>query len=103
MNDKHVAYKKANLLALITIFYNLVEGIVSVAFGIQDETIALFGSGADSFVEVISGIGIWHMIRRITTNHDGSPDGFERGALKTTGKEPPPRRDSQGDRGSGPT
>ncbi|MEK7852009.1 MAG: hypothetical protein AAB275_08995, partial [Deltaproteobacteria bacterium] len=57
-------YQWANTLALITIFYNIGEGLVSVYFGLEDETIALFGFGIDSFVEVISGIGIWHMIRR---------------------------------------
>ena len=75
----------ANILALITIFYNILEGLVSVFFGLEDETMALFGFGLDSFVEVISGIGIWHMIGRIRKNGDASPDSFEQGALRTTG------------------
>jgi len=33
-------YKKASLLAQITIFYNLIEGLVSVFFGIGDETLS---------------------------------------------------------------
>jgi divalent metal cation (Fe/Co/Zn/Cd) transporter len=78
-------YKWASALALITIFYNTVEGIVSVFFGLDDETIALFGFGVDSFVEVISGIGIWHMVRRIRGDGSASPDRFERRALKVTG------------------
>jgi divalent metal cation (Fe/Co/Zn/Cd) transporter len=77
--------KWANILALITIFYNILEGLVSVFFGLEDETIALFGFGLDSFVEVISGIGIWHMISRMKKNSDGNPDRFEQRALKTTG------------------
>ena len=77
--------KWANALALITIFYNILEGLVSVFFGLEDETIALFGFGLDSFVEVISGIGIWHMIRRMKRNSDGSADKFEQRALGTTG------------------
>ena len=77
--------KWANALALITIFYNLIEGIVSVFFGYEDGTIALFGFGADSFVEVISGIGIWHMIRRMKQNSNENHDAFERTALKVTG------------------
>lgn len=83
--NRESLYRQANLLALITIFYNLVEGIVSVTFGITDETIALFGFGVDSFVEVVSGIGIWHMIRRIRKNALEAPDRFEREALKITG------------------
>ena len=75
----------ANILALITIFYNILEGLVSVFFGLEDETVALFGFGLDSFVEVISGIGIWHMIGRIREKDDASSDSFEQGALRTTG------------------
>lgn len=78
-------YKLASALALITIFYNILEGLVSVFFGLQDETIALFGFGVDSFVEVISGVGIWHMLRRQRQNSNLSPDKFERQALKITG------------------
>lgn len=84
-NDKAPFYKWANLLALITVFYNLVEGVVSVFFGLEDETIALFGFGVDSFVEVISGMGIWHMIRRMRQNGNENPDRFETTALKVTG------------------
>lgn len=83
--EKDRLYKLANALALITIFYNIIEGIVSVAFGLDDETFALFGFGLDSFVEVISGIGIWHMVRRIRQNNNTSLDHFERQALKVTG------------------
>ena len=85
--DKSISYfyKWATALALITIFYNLIEGVVSVFFGLEDGTIALFGFGLDSFVEVISGIGIWHMIRRMKANGDESHDRFERTALKVTG------------------
>ena len=78
-------YKWASTLALITIFYNTLEGLVSVFFGLEDETISLFGFGVDSFVEVISGIGIWHMGRRIRGDGSASPDRFERRALRLTG------------------
>ncbi len=82
---REIFYKWANALALITIFYNLIEGIVSVFFAYEDGTIALLGFGADSFVEVISGIGIWHMIRRMKQNGNENHDSFERTALKVTG------------------
>ncbi|PIP06391.1 MAG: hypothetical protein COX52_07410 [Syntrophobacterales bacterium CG23_combo_of_CG06-09_8_20_14_all_48_27] len=78
-------YKWASVLALITIFYNILEGIVSVYFGLEDETIALFGFGLDSFVEVISGVGIWHMVRRLRQNGNENPDIFEIQALRITG------------------
>ncbi|TAL23137.1 MAG: hypothetical protein EPN94_09925 [Nitrospirae bacterium] len=78
-------YRWAYILALITIFYNILEGLVSVYFGIEDETLALLGFGVDSFVEVISGVGIWHMIRRIRKNRNNTRDNFERDALRITG------------------
>src|SRR5512145_1158886 len=79
-------YRTASLLALITIFYNVAEGVVSVLFGAEDETVALFGFGLDSFVEVISGIGIWHMMRRLRASADGEgADAFEKTALRVTG------------------
>jgi len=83
--EKALLYKWANVLALITILYNILEGLVSVYFGVKDETLALFGFGLDSFVEVISGIGIWHMINRIRKNVGTNSDSFERQALKITG------------------
>lgn len=78
-------YGVASMLALVTIAYNLVEGGVSVLFGIEDGSMALFGFGVDSFVEVISGIGIWHMVRRIRNNGGENPDRFEQTALRITG------------------
>ncbi len=78
-------YKKAYLLSLFTIYYNLVEGIVSMFLGYEDETLTLFGFGVDSFIEVMSGIGIAMMIRRIRQNPASSKSEFEIKALKITG------------------
>lgn len=78
-------YKRANLLAIFTIVYNFIEGIVSMWLGASDETLTLFGFGVDSFIEVISAVGIWHMIWRIRRNSGESRDEFEQLALKITG------------------
>jgi divalent metal cation (Fe/Co/Zn/Cd) transporter len=83
--DRIKLYRRALWLAKITVLYNIIEGLVSVAFGFNDETLSLFGFGLDSFVEVISGIGIWHMIARITAAQSDDPDAFEKTALKITG------------------
>lgn len=77
--------QRANWLALFTIFYNIAEGVGSVWFGVRDETLSLFGFGVDSFIEVISAIGIWHMLRRIKANGGESRDEFEQRALRITG------------------
>jgi divalent metal cation (Fe/Co/Zn/Cd) transporter len=71
-------------LAGITVFYNIGEGIISVFFGATDKTLSLFGFGLDSFVEVISGLGIWHMVVRVR-KHAGQKDSFEKLALRITG------------------
>ena len=78
-------YQWALVLALITIGYNLLEGLVATYFGFHDETLALFGFGADSFIEVISGIGIAHMVLRMRKNPTEKRDQFEIQALKITG------------------
>jgi uncharacterized Tic20 family protein len=72
-------------LSIVTIVYNLAEGTISVLFGLEDETLALLGFGVDSFVEVISGLGIAHMVWRMKRSDVSSRDTFERTALKITG------------------
>lgn len=75
----------AFIFSLITIIYNLAEGAVSTFFGSHDETLALFGFGVDSFAEVLSGVGIAHMIIRMRKGTVQQRDGFEVTALRITG------------------
>ena len=72
-------------LAIFTIVYNIVEGLVSIFFGVRDETLTLFGFGVDSFIEVMSGIGILAMVIRIRREPDTPRSVFERTALRITG------------------
>jgi len=85
IKSKEKFLKFAIFLAIITVVYNVFEGLVSVYFGLEDETLALFGFGLDSFVEVISGVGIWHMVLRVQRNEYEYKDDFEKTALKVTG------------------
>jgi divalent metal cation (Fe/Co/Zn/Cd) transporter len=78
-------YKNAYYLSFFTIFYNIAEGLISMILGFKDETLTLFGFGADSFIEVMSGIGIALMILRIKQNPASSKNEFEIKALKITG------------------
>ena len=78
-------YRLAFALAILTVVYNLLEGLVSVWFGLADESLTLFGFGLDSFIEMISGLGILAMVLRIW-RHPGQPKGrFEKTALQITG------------------
>jgi divalent metal cation (Fe/Co/Zn/Cd) transporter len=72
-------------LAMFTVLYNLGEGLISVYFGLSDETLTLFGFGIDSFIEVISGLGILAMVLRIRQHPDTARSRFERTALRVTG------------------
>jgi divalent metal cation (Fe/Co/Zn/Cd) transporter len=85
INSEQRLYKTAFLLSLFTIFYNIIEGIISMILGFEHETLSLFGFGADSFIEVMSGIGIAAMIMRIKKNQNSSKSKFEITALKITG------------------
>jgi divalent metal cation (Fe/Co/Zn/Cd) transporter len=78
-------YNLAYWLALFTILYNLAEGVVATLFGYEDETLTLFGFGIDSFIEMISGMGIVYMIIRIRKNPGSLRSGFEKTALRVTG------------------
>jgi divalent metal cation (Fe/Co/Zn/Cd) transporter len=78
-------YSIALMLAIFTIVYNLAEGIIATWFGYEDETLTLFGFGVDSFIELISGIGIAHMVLRIRKDPNANRDKFERTALRITG------------------
>lgn len=83
--DRKQLYTWAYRLAVFTIVYNILEGLFSVGLGLEDETFSLFGFGLDSFVEVLSGVGVWHMVKRIMASGDENPDRFERTSLKITG------------------
>ncbi len=78
-------YDYALMLGIFTIVYNLVEGIIATWFGFEDETLALFGFGADSFIEMISGTGIVYMVLRIRRHPESNRSEFEKTALKITG------------------
>ncbi len=78
-------WQAALWLAVFTILYNIAEGLVSIYFGAQDEALTLFGFGVDSFIEVMSGIGIFAMVQRIRRNPETQRSRFEQTALRVTG------------------
>ena len=81
----HKYWQYALWLALFTVFYNLAEGLVSIYFGAHDEALTLFGFGLNSFIEVVSGIGILFMVLRIRRNTNAPRSTFEQSALRITG------------------
>ena len=86
MNESTIKlYGKAYMLSLSTIFFNILEGIVSLMMGIKSETLTLSGFGIDSFIEIISAAGIAVMTRNILNNNENHRSSFEKNALKITG------------------
>ncbi|MBA4312494.1 MAG: hypothetical protein C0417_07670 [Chlorobiaceae bacterium] len=83
--DTNKLYKITFGLAIFTIAYNIIEGIVSIYIGLHDESFTLFGFGVDSFIEAISGLGIAHMVIRIWREPNACRDNYERTALRITG------------------
>lgn len=84
-NNSDRLYRTAFRLAIFTVGYNLVEGFVAIFFGQKDGSLTLFGFGVDSFIEVVSGLGIAHMVVRIRRDSGSSKDQFEKTALTITG------------------
>lgn len=78
-------WRIALYLAIFTVGFNVLEGLVSVYFGFSDETITLLGFGIDSFIEVLSGLGILSMVVRISRNAGALRSKLEKTALRVTG------------------
>lgn len=78
-------YNRALAFATFLLLYNIAEGLVAVALGYTDESLTLFGFGADSFIEVASNLGVVYMIRRIKQNPLSPKTPFEKTALQITG------------------
>ena len=72
IEKQNTLYYWALILAFLTVVYNILEGLIATYFGLKDETLTLFGFGADSFVETISAIGVTHMVIRIKKRGLGS-------------------------------
>ncbi len=78
-------FRKALVLGYATVVYNVAEGIVSMFFGLLDDSPTLFGFGMDSMIETVSAIGIILMIYRIRVNPDSLRTQGEVMALRITG------------------
>ncbi len=63
IHDSHPAcIKKALYLEWSLIFYNVLEAVASIAFGIKAKSVALIGFGLDSIIEILcAAILIWRL------------------------------------------
>lgn len=78
-------HKKALLLSYFTVGYNILEGLVSVAAGLNAGSIALIGFGLDSFIESFSGgVMIWRF-RHLDILSDKEEERIEKKAITLVG------------------
>jgi len=56
--------RRAWSLAWITVLWNLLEGGVAIGFGVADDSVALWGFGADSLIEVASAFVVMARLRQ---------------------------------------
>ncbi len=63
MTDGPLWERRAWLLAWSTVVYNLLEGVISIAFGVGGDSVALWGFGLDSLIEVASALVVMARLR----------------------------------------
>lgn len=68
--------RRGLLLALLTVAWNIVEGVIAVAAAVAAGSVALLAFGIDSFVESASGLVIVWRVR--AEQHDDDPEAVER-------------------------
>lgn len=83
-SDRCTWLRRGRLLTLLTIGYNLIEGVLAVAAGTRADSVALTGFGVDSFVEVTSaavvGLRLHLELRRGPAADDENIERIERRA-----------------------
>jgi divalent metal cation (Fe/Co/Zn/Cd) transporter len=78
--------RRAFRLEYLTVGWNIVEGIVSVAFALAAGSIALLGFGIDSFVETASGLVlIWRLHAEKHARDHAEVERLDRRARKLVG------------------
>src|SRR5665648_949251 len=75
-------YKRGLLLEYFTIGYNVIEAIISMAFGSMANSIALVGFGLDSIVESLSGLVLIWRLRQHQKITEEEEERFEKKAMK---------------------
>ena len=82
-SDRAQLIARGRMLEYFTIFYNSLEGLLSVGAGLLAGSVALVGFGADSVIEVISGVTL---LWRLNSRRDAAAgERAERTALTIVG------------------
>lgn len=69
--------RRAIFLSWLTIVFNIAEGLVSIYFGVSEESVALAGFGFDSFIEVGSAfLVLWRFRSEAVDDSSGTVTGL---------------------------
>ena len=82
MHNMDKLYKKGLLLEYFTVGYNIIEAIISIAFGSMVNSIALVGFGLDSIVESLSGLVLIWRLRQHQKITEEEEERVEKKAMK---------------------
>lgn len=77
--------EKGLMAEYFTVGWNVIEGIVAIAAGIQAGSIALAGFGLDSYIEVASGLVLIWRLRKHGFSNDEEEDAAEKRAILFVG------------------
>lgn len=85
ITEKTLLHIKAHRLAVLTIAYNVIEGILSIGAGYLSQNISLVGFGLDSFVESLSAVVILWRFRSRGDQNEAQEEAREKKATRLVG------------------
>ena len=86
MNERKKLLRRGLGLEIVTLLWNVIEGVVAVAAGTISGSVALIGFGVDSFVETASAAVVgWRLRAELRGRSAEAAEGFERVASRTAG------------------
>jgi divalent metal cation (Fe/Co/Zn/Cd) transporter len=78
--------KKAFVLEVFTVSWNLLEGLIAVLAGVSARSVALVGFGVDSFIETTSGVVVgWRFLLELRRRVPGGARELERRSSRIAG------------------
>lgn len=86
MDDRSRQVRHGFYLSVITVSWNIIEGIIAVVFGVVSGSVALLGFGIDSFVESTSGVVVgWRFSYEMSGRSREKTEKAELWAARITG------------------
>lgn len=86
MDDSSRQVRRGFFLSIITVVWNIVEGVVAVVFGAAAGSVALLGFGIDSFIESTSGFVVaWRFSYEMSGRDQEKTERAELWAARITG------------------